>query len=91
MKKNIVIAFAMAAGCVALLLAQQADINIKVVSGEKPARLLRADMTYAELPGGGAIFAVGSITFCGSLSHGGYDNNVSRILRNVLDRFRRPS
>ncbi|MBZ5605413.1 MAG: hypothetical protein LAO79_24205 [Acidobacteriia bacterium] len=37
MKKNIVIAFAMAAGCVALLLAQQADINIKVVSGEKPA------------------------------------------------------
>jgi hypothetical protein len=45
-------------------------------------------MTYAELPGGGAVFAVGSITFCGSLSHNGYHNNVSRILRNVLDRFR---
>ncbi len=27
-------------------------------------------------------------TFCGSLSHNRYDNNVSRILRNVLDRFR---
>ena len=63
--------------------------HISTVSGEKPARLLRADMTYAELPGGGAIFAVGSITFCGSLSHNRYDNNVSRILRNVLDRFRR--
>jgi N,N-dimethylformamidase beta subunit-like protein len=65
--------------------------HLATVSGEKPARLLRADMTYAELPGGGAVFAVGSITFCGSLSHDHYDNNVSRILRNVLDRFRRPS
>jgi N,N-dimethylformamidase len=50
-------------------------------------------MTYAELPGGGAVFAAGSITFCGSLSHNGYDNAVSRILvsrilKNVLDRFR---
>ena len=62
--------------------------HLATVSGEKPARLLRADMTYAELPRGGAIFAVGSITFCGSLSHNRYDNNVSRILRNVLDRFR---
>ena len=62
--------------------------HITTVSGEPPARLLRADMTYAELPGGGAVFAVGSITFCGSLSHNGYDNGVSRILRNVLDRFR---
>jgi len=49
--------------------------------------MLRADMTYAELPGGG-VFAVGSITFCGRLSHNRYDNNISRILRNVLDRFR---
>jgi N,N-dimethylformamidase len=62
--------------------------HISTVTGEKPARMLRADMTYAELPGGGAVFAVGSITFCGSLSHNRYDNNVSRILRNVLDRFR---
>jgi len=31
---------------------------------------------------------VGSITFCGSLSHADYDNNVSRIVRNVLTRFR---
>jgi N,N-dimethylformamidase beta subunit-like, C-terminal len=61
--------------------------HLATVSGERPACLLRADMTYAELPGGGAVFAVGSITFCGSLSHNRYDNNVSRILRNVLDRF----
>ena len=62
--------------------------HLATVSGERPSRLLRADMAYSELPGGGAVFAVGSITFCGSLSHYGYDNAVSRILRNVLDRFR---
>jgi N,N-dimethylformamidase len=64
--------------------------HVTTVSGERPARLLRADMTYAELPGGGAVFAVGSITFCGSLSHHRYDNGVSRLLKNVLDRFRAP-
>jgi N,N-dimethylformamidase len=64
--------------------------HLASATGERPSRMIRADMTYAELPGGGAIFAVGSITFCGSLSHNRYDNNVSRILRNVLERFRAP-
>jgi N,N-dimethylformamidase len=63
--------------------------HVTTVTGERPARMLRADMTYVELPGGGAVFAAGSITFCGSLSHNRYDNDVSRILKNVLDRFRR--
>jgi N,N-dimethylformamidase len=62
--------------------------HISTVTGDPPARMLRADMTYTELPGGGAVFAAGSITFCGSLSHNRYDNSVSRILRNVVDRFR---
>jgi len=62
--------------------------HLTTVSGERVSRLVRADMTYAELPSGGAVFAVGSITFCGSLSHNRYDNNVSRILKNVLERFR---
>ena len=37
------------------------------------------------------MFSVGSITYCGSLSHNGYDNNISRITRNVLDRFLDPA
>ena len=64
--------------------------HLASATGERPSRMIRADMTYAELPGGGAIFAVGSITFCGSLSHNHYDNNVSRLLRNVIERFRAP-
>jgi N,N-dimethylformamidase len=51
---------------------------------------VRADLAFAELPGGGAIFSVSSIAWCGSLSHNAYDNNVSRITANVLKRFADP-
>jgi N,N-dimethylformamidase len=51
---------------------------------------VRADLAFAELPGGGAVFSVSSIAWCGSLSHNGYDNNVSRITANVLNRFVKP-
>jgi N,N-dimethylformamidase len=44
-------------------------------------------MIYFDCPGGGAVFSVGSITFCGSLSHDNYDNNISRIMENVIRRF----
>jgi N,N-dimethylformamidase len=46
-----------------------------------------ADMALTSHPGGGAVFAVGSVTWTGSLSHAGYQNDVARITRNVLDRF----
>ena len=54
------------------------------------AELIRADMAYFETPNGGAVFSVGSISFCGSLCHNGYDNNISRIVDNVLRRFMQP-
>jgi N,N-dimethylformamidase len=56
--------------------------------GPPTEELIRADMIYYEMPDGGAVFSVGSIIFCGSLSHNGYDNNISRITNNVLTRFR---
>ena len=49
--------------------------------------LIRADMVYFDVPGGGAVFSVGSITFCGSLPWNGGDNNISRIVENVMQRF----
>jgi N,N-dimethylformamidase len=48
---------------------------------------LRADMVYFETPKGGGVFSVGAITWCGSLAHNDYDNNVSRITENVLKKF----
>jgi N,N-dimethylformamidase len=62
--------------------------HLTTVTGEKPADLIRAELVYFETAKGGAVFSTGSITFCGSLSHAGYDNPVSRMLENVLRRFR---
>ncbi len=45
---------------------------------------VRADLTYFETSGGGAVFATSSIAWSGSLSHCGYDNDVSRITATVL-------
>ena len=61
--------------------------HVTTVTGERPLALIRADIVYFETMAGGAVFSVGSITFCGSLSHNTYQNNISRILENVLRRF----
>ncbi len=50
-------------------------------------QLIRADMIYFDVPGGGAVFSTGSITFCGSLPWNGGDNNISKLMENVLGRF----
>jgi N,N-dimethylformamidase len=52
---------------------------------ENPA--VRADMVFFETPNDGAVFAAGSITWFGSLSHNNYDNPVSRITDNVVRAF----
>jgi N,N-dimethylformamidase len=51
---------------------------------------VRCDMVFYETPNGGAVFSTSSIAFAGSLAHNGYDNNVSRLLQNVVERFLDP-
>lgn len=46
-----------------------------------------ADMVFFETPNGGAVFSVGSMSWTGSLSHNGYQNDIARITENVLRRF----
>jgi N,N-dimethylformamidase len=48
---------------------------------------VRADMVYFKYPKDGAVFSAGSIGWFGALSFNNYDNNVSRIMENVLKRF----
>jgi N,N-dimethylformamidase len=55
--------------------------------GGTEAEIIRAEMVFFETPHGGAVFSTGSIAWAGSLSHNGYDNNVSAITTNVLRRF----
>jgi N,N-dimethylformamidase len=70
-----------------ILVPEEQLTHITNLPGEPRDKLLRADMVYFQVPGGGEVFATGSITFCGSLPHNNFDNNISRLLKNVTDRF----
>lgn len=59
-------------------------------AGGRPEPLIRADIVYFDTREGGAVFSVGSISFCGSLPWNGGDNDVSRMTENVIRRFLAP-
>jgi len=61
--------------------------HITNLTGGSESDAKHADMIYAEYSGGGTVFATGSITFCGSLPWNDYDNNISKLLHNVLARY----
>ena len=58
------------------------------INGEPVEDLSRGEIVYFDTPSGGAVFSVGSITFCGSLwRSGGFEGPVSQLLENVVRRF----
>jgi N,N-dimethylformamidase len=72
-----------------VLVPEEQLTHITTIPGQPHKDLIRADMTWFDVPGGGEVFSVGSITFCGSLPVHGFDNDIARILDNVLRRFSR--
>ena len=70
-----------------VLVPEEQLTHITTWSGEPIADLLRADMVYFETRAGGKVFSTGSITFCGSLPHNNFDNNISRLIANVVREF----
>ncbi|MEI5997920.1 LamG domain-containing protein [Paraburkholderia bengalensis] len=48
---------------------------------------IRADMTYFDTKAGGAVFATGAISFGQALPINDFDNNISRLVRNVTMAF----
>ncbi|MDA7560972.1 N,N-dimethylformamidase large subunit [Alphaproteobacteria bacterium] len=70
-----------------ILVPEEMLTHLTNLSGGPEADVKRADMVYFKTHTGGQVFAVGSITFCGSLPWNNYDNNVSKLLRNVVHKF----
>ena len=70
-----------------ILVPEEQLTHITNWAGQPVSDLLRADMIWFDVPGGGSVFSVGSITFCGSLPENGCDNSVSRIVGNVVRRM----
>ena len=61
--------------------------NTISINGEKVEDLARGEIVYFDTTSGGAVFSVGSITFCGSLWRNGFEGPVSQLLENVVRRF----
>ena len=69
-----------------LLVVEDAEVMIPNVTASTNARV-RSDVVYLPCDGGGAVFSVGSCSWCGSLSHNSYDNDIYRITDNVVSAF----
>jgi N,N-dimethylformamidase len=67
-----------------MLVPEEQLTHLTNLSGGPEDAVRRADMVYFETEGGGRVFSVGSITFCGSLPWNNFENTVSRLLLNVL-------
>ena len=62
------------------------NMTSRILGGARNPKL-HSDLVIVPRENGGAVFSTGSIAFSGSLSHDGWDNDVSRLLGNVFDRF----
>ena len=69
-----------------LLVMEDFGFNQQGLDGTQHPRV-RSDIAYHETPNGGACFAFSSIAFCGSLPWNNCDNNISKLVGNVLSRF----
>jgi len=69
-----------------LLCREAMGMTLPHIGGARNPRV-HADMVLVPWPGGGGVFAPGSISWAASLAIDGYAGPVSRIMANVLDRF----
>ena len=67
-----------------ILVPEEMLTHLTTLPGSTAEELLHADIIWFDLPGGGSVFSVGSITFCGSLPHNNFNNSVSQLLLNVV-------
>ena len=86
---SVVLASSEDVGIGGLLSVEEFVTTTRALDGVQNGRV-RADMVFFETPGGGAVWSTGSIAWATSLSHDGFENNVSRITENVLRRFLDP-
>jgi N,N-dimethylformamidase len=65
------------------------DLGTPMPNSDGPNRpdMVRADMVYIPIAGGGEIFSVGSIGFVGAMAWNGFQNSTARLLDNVLAEF----
>ena len=74
-----------------MLLGKETYLQTKAnAGGAANPDLVHADIVFFETAAGGAVFSVGSISWCSSLSWNDFRNNVALMTGNVLTRFLDP-
>src|SRR5690606_26800048 len=73
-----------------VLVPEEQLTHITTIPGEPPQQLIHAAMTVIETPVSCSVFSTGTFTCCGCLLVNRFENNVSRLLQNVVDRFLNP-
>jgi N,N-dimethylformamidase len=61
--------------------------NMTPTFGGSQSDLVRSDIVWFDLPGGGEVFSVGSVNWAASMGWNLGDNNVARLTTNVLRSF----
>ena len=69
-----------------LLVMEDFGFNQQGLDGTQHPRI-RSDIAFHETPNGGGCFAFSSIAFCGALPWNNCQNNISKLVANVLNRF----
>ncbi|ASJ76718.1 N,N-dimethylformamidase beta subunit family domain-containing protein [Granulosicoccus antarcticus] len=69
-----------------MLVPEEQLTHLTNLTGGTEKEAMHADMIWTDYPGGGSVFTTGSITFCGSLPWNDFDNNVSTLLFNVMQK-----
>ncbi len=67
-----------------ILVPEEMLTHLTTLPGVDSKELIRADIIWFDVDGGGSVFSVGSITFCGSLPHNQFENSISTLLENVV-------
>lgn len=69
------------------LVIEEQTLTLPEQGGQQKPQKIRADMVYFTTGDGGAVFSVGSMTYCGALAWNGFNNDVACVTTNVLRAF----
>jgi N,N-dimethylformamidase len=69
------------------MLVIEEDNTTSLFEGGSNNPLVRGDVTLVQYPNGGAVFSAASMVWTGGFFHNNYENDMTRITENVLDRF----
>lgn len=64
---------------------EEQNVGLPDQGGDAQPDLVRSDIVYFEIEGGGAVFSAGSMTLASSMAWNDFDNNMVRVVDNAVD------